>query len=78
MGDGSPLQIACFLVEADTSSGAMHATMVPDPKKIDMPYVVVVTVKWERDLVCERLCLHGDKRRSSSVATGQSGKKMSS
>ena len=30
MGDGGPLQIACFLVGTDTSSGAVHATMVPD------------------------------------------------
>ena len=30
MGDGGPLQIACFLVGTDTSSGAIHATMVPD------------------------------------------------
>ena len=29
MGDGGPLQIACFLVGTDTSSGAIHATMVP-------------------------------------------------
>ena len=27
--DGGPLQIACFLVRTDTSSGAIHATMVP-------------------------------------------------
>ena len=59
-------RLRVFLVEADTSSGAMHATMVPDSKKIDMPYVVAATAKWERDLRCERLCLHGDKRRSSS------------
>ena len=38
MGDGGPLQIACFLVGADTSSGTIHATMVPDSKKMDMPY----------------------------------------
>ena len=30
VGDGGPLQIACFLVGADTSAGAIHATMVPD------------------------------------------------
>ena len=28
MGDGGPLQIACFLVGTDTSSGVIHATMV--------------------------------------------------
>ena len=50
MGDGGPLQIACFLVGADTSSGAIHATMVPDSKKMDMPYVVAATAKWVRDL----------------------------
>ena len=32
MGDGGPLQIARFLVGADTFSGAIHATMVPDSK----------------------------------------------
>ena len=51
MGDGGPLQIACFLVGADTSSGAIHATMVPDSKNIDMPHVVAATAKWVRDLV---------------------------
>ena len=61
MGDGGPLQIACFLVGADTSSGAIHATMVPDSKKMDMPYVVAATAKWVRDLGYERFCLHGDK-----------------
>ena len=40
----------CFLVGADTSSGAIHATMVPDSKKTDMPYVVAATAKWVRDL----------------------------
>ena len=59
MGDRHPLQIACFLVGADTSSGAIHATMVPDSKKMDMPYVVAATAKWVRDLVYERFCLHG-------------------
>ena len=48
MGDGGPLQITCFLVGADTSSGAIHATMVPDSKKMDMPYVVAATAKWVR------------------------------
>ena len=54
-------QIACFLVGADTSSGATHATMVPDSKKMDMPYVVAATAKWVRDLVYERCGLDGDK-----------------
>ena len=61
MGDGGPLQIACFLVGVDTSSGAIHATMVPDTKKMDMPYVVAGTAKWVRDLVYEHTCLLGDK-----------------
>ena len=46
MGDGGPLQIACFFVGADTSSEAIHATMVPNSKKMDMPYVVAATAKW--------------------------------
>ena len=50
MGDGGSLQIACFLVGVDTSSGAIHATLVPDSKKMDMPYVVVATAKCVRDL----------------------------
>ena len=50
MVDGGPLQIACFLVGSDTSSGAIHATMVPDSKKMDMPYVVAATAKSVRDL----------------------------
>ena len=60
MGDGDPLQIACFLVGTDTSSGAIHSTMVPDSKKMVMPYVVAATAKWVRDLAYERFCLHGD------------------
>ena len=48
--DGGPLQIACFFVGADSPSGAIHATMVPDSKKMDMPYVVPATPKWVRDL----------------------------
>ena len=51
MEDGGPLQIACFLEGTDTSSGATHATTVPDSKKMDMPYVVAGTVKWVRDLL---------------------------
>ena len=61
MEDGGPLQMACFLVGTDTSSGAIHATMVPDSKKMDMPYVVTTTAKWVRDLGYERFCRHGDK-----------------
>ena len=61
MGNGGLLQIACFLVGTDTSSGALHATMVPDSKKMDMPYVVATTAKSVRDLGYERFCLHGDK-----------------
>ena len=73
MGDGGPLQVACFLVGTDTSPGAIHATMVLDSKKMDMPYVVATTAKWVRDLVYERFYLHGDKE-----GVGQSGKRMSS
>ena len=62
MGDGGPLQITCFLVEADTSSGAIHATMVPDSKKMDIPVVVAATAKWVRDLGYERFCLFGEKK----------------
>ena len=62
-GEGRPPQIVCFLVGADTSCGAIHATMVPDSKKMDMLYVVAATAKWVRDLVYERFCLHGDKER---------------
>ena len=37
MGDVGPLQIARFLVGADTTTGAIHLTMVvPDSKKMDM------------------------------------------
>ena len=62
MGDGGPPQIACFLVGAHASSGAIVATMVPDSKKMDMPYVVAATAQWVRDLGYERFCLHGDKQ----------------
>ena len=61
MGDRGPLQTACFLVGADASSGAIHATMVPDSMTMDMPHVVAATAKWVRDLGYERFCLHGDK-----------------
>ena len=73
IGDEGPPQIACFLVGADTSPGAI---MVPDSKKMDMPHVKAETAKWLRDLEYERCFVHVDKR--SSVATGQSGKRMSS
>ena len=33
----APPQMPCFPVGAYTSSGAIHATMVPDSKKMDMP-----------------------------------------
>ena len=36
MEDGGTLQIACFLVGTDTSSGAIHSTRVPDSKKSSM------------------------------------------
>ena len=58
MGDGGPLQVACFLLVTDTSSGAIHATMVPDSKKMDMPYVVATTAKWVRDLGYERFFVY--------------------
>ena len=53
MGDGA-VQTACFLVGTDTSSGAIHATMVLDSKKMDTPYVVATTAKWVRDLTTIR------------------------
>ena len=40
MENGGPLEIACFLVGTDTSSGAIHATMVRDSKKMDMPMLL--------------------------------------
>ena len=61
MGDKGPLPIACFFVGTDTSSGAIHATMVPDSKKMDMPYFVAATAKCVRDLGYKRICLHVDK-----------------
>ena len=63
MGDGGPLQIGCFVVRTDTSSGAIHATMVPDSKKMDMLFVVAATAKWVRDPEYERFCLHGHTER---------------
>ena len=50
MGDGGPLQIACLLVGTDTSFRVIHATMVPDSKKMNMSYVVTTKAKWVRDL----------------------------
>ena len=61
MGDRGPLQIDCFLVRADTSSGAIHATIVPDSKKMNMRHVVAATGQWVRHLEYERFCLRGDK-----------------
>ena len=49
----------------DTSSGAIHATMVPDSKKVDMPYV-------------ERFCLRGDKEGVLQLRLDRGGKRMSS
>ena len=60
MGDGGPLQIACFLVEQTPPLEPIHSTMVPDSKKMVMSYVVAATAKWVRDLAYERFCLHGD------------------
>ena len=71
MGDGGPLPIVCVLVGADTPPGAIHATMVPDSKKMDVPGVVAATAKWVRDKGYERFLSTGTQRRSSSVATGQ-------
>ena len=51
--DGGPLQIVCFVVGTDTSSGAIYATMVPDYKKMDWPSVVAGTAKCVRDLEYE-------------------------
>ena len=59
MESGGPLQIACFLVETDTSSGAVHATMVPDSKNMDRLCVVAGTAKRVRDLGYERFRPHG-------------------
>ena len=65
MEDGGALQIACCLVGTDTSSGAMHATMVPDSKRMDMPNVVAGTAKWVRDLEYERFLSTCRQSRSS-------------
>ena len=78
MGDGGPLQIAFSLVGADTSSGSIHETMVPDSKKMDMPYVVAATAKGVRDLVNGRFCLHRDKEGVLQLSLDKSGKRMSS
>ena len=61
MRGGGPLEVACVLVGTDTSSGAIHATMVPDSKKMDIPHVVAGTAKWVRDREYERFCIHGEK-----------------
>ena len=78
MGDGDPLQIACFLMKTVTSSGAMHATMVPDSKKMDMPCVVAGTAKWVHDLRYERVCPHGNKEGVLQLLLDKSGKRLSS
>ena len=78
MGDGGPLQIACFFVGTDTSSGAIHTTMVPDSKKMDMPHVVATTAKWVRDLGYERFCLHGDKEGVLQMLLRKVAKRVSS
>ena len=50
MWDGGPLQIACFLGRNDASSGAMHATMVPDSKKMDIAFSCCWTM-WQQHVV---------------------------
>ena len=59
IGDGDALQIACFLVGADTSSGAIHATMVPDSKKMDMAatakYLCIHSTQKINDMSCNQL-----------------------
>ena len=75
MGDGGFLQIACFLVGADTTCGAVHATMVRHSKKMDMPYVVAATTA--KCLGYERFCVHGEKE-FFRTRSGRSGKRMSS
>ena len=47
-------QLACFFVRADTSSGVIHATMVPDSKNMDMFHVVAATAKWVGDWGCSQ------------------------
>ena len=74
MGDGGPLQIACFLV----GSGAIHATMVRDSKNMDMPHVVAGTAKRVRDLGYERVCLHGVKEAVLQLLLGKVAKRMPS
>ena len=44
------MQIACFLVGADTSSGSIFAATVPVSKKMDMPYVIAGTSRWGAQL----------------------------
>ena len=70
LGDGGPLQIACFLV----GSGAIHATMVRDSKNMDMPHVVAGTAKRVRDLGYERVCLHGVKEAVLQLLLGKVAK----
>ena len=52
--------------------------MVPDSKKMDMPYVVAATANWVRDLEYERFCVHGDKEGVLHLLLDKSGKRMSS
>ena len=59
MGDRGPLQIACFLVGAGTSSGAIHATTVPDSKKMDMPLLLPQQRSGYVTWGYESFCLHG-------------------
>ena len=62
MGDGGPLQIACFLVGADTSSGAIRATMVPDSKKDGHALCCCGNSQMgARTWGYERFSLHGDE-----------------
>ena len=69
VGDGGPLQIACFLVGADT----FWNHPCDDGARLGG----AATAEWVRDLVgvLTLLCTWR-QRRSSSVATGQRGKRM--
>ena len=76
-GRWRPSADCVFPCGTDTSSGAIHPTMVPDSKKMYMPHVVAATAKWVHDLVYERFCLHGDKG-VLQLLLDRSGKRMSS
>ena len=60
MGDGGPLQIACLLVGADTSSGAIRR-WCPTPRRWACPMLwrqqPIGCVTWGMNA----FCLHGDK-----------------